>query len=213
MRTRIKMCGMTDEADVARASELGVDAVGLVFHRQSPRCLEPSRAQRLLAARAPFVAVVALFLDAEREEVRRIVGELDPDYLQFHGAESADYCASFGPPYIKALAMGGGADCTAALDEHAPRACALLFDAHRPGETGGRGETFDWRRLPAAGGARCILAGGLTPANVGDAIRRVRPYGVDLCSGVERDKGVKDHAAMRRFVEAVRAADEEACAR
>ena len=207
MRTRIKMCGMTEAADVARACELGVDAVGLVFHRQSTRCIEPSRARELLAARAPFVAAVALFLDAEREAVRRVVEALDFDYLQFHGAESADYCASFGLPYIKALAMGGAGDCAAALDEHAPRACALLFDAHRPGETGGRGETFDWRRLPVPRGVPYILAGGLTPANVGDALRRVRPYGVDLCSGVERDKGVKDHAAMRRFVEAVRAAD------
>ena len=208
MRTRVKMCGMTNVADVACACELGVDAIGLVFHPQSPRRLEPSRAKQLLAARAPFVAAVALFLNAERDVVRRVVDELDFDCLQFHGGESADYCASFGLPYIKALAMGGDGDCTAAIDEHAPRARALLFDAHRPGESGGRGATFDWERLPAPRGVPFILAGGLTPDNVGAAIRRVRPYGVDLCSGVERGKGVKDHAAMRRFVKAVRAADE-----
>lgn len=208
MRTRIKMCGMTAEADIARAAALGVDAVGLVFHPRSPRCLEFPRAAELLAARPPFVTVVALFMDAARDVVQKAVDDLGVDCLQFHGEETPAFCASFGLPYIKALPMGGGGDCAGAAAEFAPSADALLFDAHRPGESGGQGRTFDWSRLPDTAGAPLILAGGLTPANVGDALRRVRPFAVDLCSGVERAAGVKDHDAMRRFVEAVRAADD-----
>ncbi len=208
MRTRIKMCGMTAEADIACAGALGVDAIGLVFHPESPRCLNLSKAADLLAARAPFVSVVALFMNAGRAAVQKAVDELDVDCLQFHGEETPEFCASFGLPYIKALPMGGGDDCASAVAEFAPSASALLFDAHRPGESGGQGKTFDWNRLPDTAAAPLILAGGLTPANVGDALRRVRPFAVDLCSGVERGKGVKDHGAMRRFVEAVRAADD-----
>ncbi|MEQ1438196.1 phosphoribosylanthranilate isomerase [Fontimonas sp. SYSU GA230001] len=205
-RTRIKFCGIRRAADARAAVELGVDAIGFVLVAQSRRYIAPERAARLRAQLPPFVSAVALFMDATAEEVRRSVDLLRPDLLQFHGHEDPAFCASFGVPYMKAIGMGG-ASAPARSARRFGSAAALLLDGHAPGAMGGSGETFDWSKV---GGLRrpLVLAGGLTPRNVGLAIRALRPYAVDVSSGIEQKPGVKDLDKMRAFVKAVRRADE-----
>lgn len=205
LRTRIKFCGMTRAQDVRAACELGVDAVGLVFAPRSPRRLEPAQASALRAHAMPFVDVVALLMDPSADFVREVIVQVQPTLLQFHGDEDEAFCRSFGLPYLKAVAMGGdvGAD---AWTRHAS-AAALLLDSHALGGGGGTGRTFDWSRIPRGIERPFLLAGGIAPDNVFDAIRAVHPWGVDVSSGIESAPGEKDAAKMRRFVEAVRRAD------
>jgi phosphoribosylanthranilate isomerase len=205
MRTRVKFCGMTRVADAEAAVALGVDAIGLVLAPGSPRFLHLREAAIIRRRLPPFVQAVALFRNAPADEVRRALDELQPDLLQFHGEESPEDCASFGRPFLRAVPMKHGAD-LADWERRFAAATALLLDAHGTGEAGGQGRPFDWSAIRAR--RAYVLAGGLTPANVGAAVRAVRPYAVDVSSGVEQSPGVKDESKMRRFIEEVREADE-----
>lgn len=208
MRTRVKMCGMTRPVDVAMACELGVDAVGLVFCPTSPRYVELSQARELIGACSPLVNIVALFRNPKEKEVKYLLDELTINYLQFHGDEPSLFCASFNTAYIKAIAMGGtSADVTDSIDMFDASADALLFDSHSRQKAGGSGETFDWSQVPGNLRTPMILAGGLRSDNIAVAIDQLRPYAVDVSSGIESAKGVKDHRLMRDFMTAVRAAD------
>ena len=199
---------MTRPGDVRLASELGVDAVGFVFARRSARRVEPEEARAMRHAMAPFVDAVALFMDNPQTEVREIVRHVRPTLLQFHGGEEDSFCRSFGVPYLKSVPMGEpGAPSDTGLRTRYPGAAGFLFDSHVPGEQGGTGQTFDWDRVPRELGKPWLLAGGLRPDNVFDAICATRPWGVDVASGVEVEPGVKDGDLMRRFVEEARRAD------
>jgi phosphoribosylanthranilate isomerase len=207
LRVRIKVCGMTRAEDVAEAARLGVDAVGLVFYPKSPRNVSIDQARELVTALPAFVTVTALFLDPDRDHVQRVLDNVRVELLQFHGGEPAEFCRGFGRPYIKAVPMGGQVDVSEYAQRHAG-AAALLLDSHAAGQRGGTGVSFDWASLPKVEGPPVILAGGLNPSNVGTAIRIVRPYGVDVSSGVESAPGIKDIGKMADFMREVsRAAD------
>lgn len=207
-RTRIKFCGMTRAGDVRLASELGVDAVGFVFARGTPREIRPEEARLMRNALAPLVDAVALFRDNTAEEVREAVRQVRPTLLQFHGREEDAFCRGFGLPWIKAVPMADGAvESGSALQVRYPGAAGFLFDSHSGGGDGGTGKTFDWSLLPQPMNKPVVLAGGLTPDNVFEAILAVLPWGVDVASGVESTAGIKDGDRMRRFVEEVRRAD------
>ena len=187
----------------------GADAIGLVFHPDSARALEIEAAVAVTAALPPFVAAVGLFLDPEAERVRAVLEHVTLDLLQFHGGEPADFCSGFGRPYVKAAAMASGEDPADVAAAH-PQARAILADSHVTGESGGTGRSFAWDRLAPGRGYRLILAGGLSADNVAEAIRQVRPDAVDVSSGVEKSRGVKDPARVRRFIEEVRRGDRNA---
>ncbi|UZR30601.1 phosphoribosylanthranilate isomerase [Methylococcus mesophilus] len=202
-RTRVKICGFTQAEDVACAVALGADALGLVFYGSSPRNVGVAQARVIASAVPAFVTVVGLFVDAEPERVREICGSVRIDLLQFHGEESPEYCAGFGRPYIKALRMKPGVDVGTEARRYAG-AAGLLLDAYHPGEQGGTGMSFDWRRVEAGCALPLVLAGGLTPANVKEALETARPYAVDVSSGVESErKGIKDHDKMAAFLREV----------
>jgi phosphoribosylanthranilate isomerase len=207
MHTRIKFCGLTRAEDVRLAVELGVDYVGLVFAPRSPRRLLLGQARMLRELVPEEIAVVALVMDNTRTDIEHLVESLQPDLLQFHGAEDDDVAASFGRPFWKAIAMGGQQDSAFASLADYPSASGFLFDGHAAGEQGGSGQRFDWRQMPRATDKPFLLAGGLTPENVALAVRTARPTGVDVSSGIETAPGTKDGEKMRRFVEAVREAD------
>lgn len=199
-RTRIKFCGITRPDDAAWAARLGADAIGLVFYPPSARAVTPEQAREVIDGLAAFTTIVGLFLDPSRDEVQRVLDALPIDLLQFHGSEPAEFCESFNRPYIKALPMGDVVDLDAAGQTY-QRASALLLDAHCRGETGGQGKTFAWRRAELL--RPVVLAGGLAPDNVGQAIDVVRPWAVDVSTGVEASPGIKDHALMAAFVDEV----------
>jgi phosphoribosylanthranilate isomerase len=205
--TRIKLCGMTRAEDVRLAVELGVDYVGLVFAPRSPRHLSLDQARMLRGLVPAEVAVVALVMDGAAADIQAVVDQVRPDLLQFHGAEDDAFCASFGLPFFKSVAMGDGdADARNAASAY-PSSYGLVLDGHGPGEAGGSGQRFDWTRSPRGLGKRFLLAGGLNADNVGLAIRTARPWGVDVSSGIERAPGVKQGEQMRFFVEESRRAD------
>lgn len=206
LRTRVKICGITRPEDGLRAASLGADAIGLVFYGRSPRAVDLAQARAILVALPAFVTTVGLFVDAPGEEVNAVLQALPLDLLQFHGTESPAYCQSFGRPYLKALAMRPGLNLEAAADAYAD-ARALLVDAYRPDAPGGTGTCFDWQRLPARLSRPLVLAGGLDPDNIADAIRTVRPYGVDVSSGVEAAKGIKSAEKMAAFMRGVESAN------
>lgn len=206
-RTRIKFCGMTRAGDIRLASELGADAMGFVFAANSPRRLRPEEARLLRGALAPLVDAVALFADNSTDEVRDAIKQVRPTLLQFHGSEEDAFCRSFGVPYIKAIPMGGMPSSPTDLQLRYPGAAGFLFDSHAPGGNGGSGVTFDWSQLPKQLNKPVMLAGGLTPDNVFDAILATLPWGVDVSSGIESAPGIKDGDRMRHFVEQVRQAD------
>jgi phosphoribosylanthranilate isomerase len=208
-RTRIKFCGITRAGDARLASELGVDAVGFVFARQSPRRVEPEEARAMRTALAPLVDSVALFMDNTQDEVREVVRHVRPSLLQFHGSEDDAFCRSFGVAYLKTIAMGMTNPSTSTMPLRAryPNAAGFLFDSNAPGEQGGSGKTFDWSQIPPDPGKPWLLAGGLKADNVFDAVIATRPWGVDVSSGIELSPGIKDGDKMRRFVEETRRAD------
>lgn len=208
-RTRIKFCGFTRPGDVRLAVELGVDAVGFVFAPASPRRLPFTQIDGMRAAVPPLVDVVALFMDASGSEVLEVVRALRPTLLQFHGRESDAFCRSFGLPFLKTLAMGAGAADPVTEAKRYPSASAFLLDGHAPGEAGGRGQGFDWNSVPVLN-RPLFLAGGLNSGNITEAIRTVRPFAVDVASGIESAPGIKDGARMQQFVEEVRRADRNA---
>lgn len=198
MRTRVKICGITRVEDGLAAAAAGADAIGLVF-AASPRRVTADQAHAIVAALPPFLKVVGLFVDAPAASVREVLGRVPLDLLQFHGRETPDDCRSFGRPYIKAVRMAPGVDVTAEARRYA-QAAGLLLDAYDPQLAGGTGTTFDWARVPQGLDKPVILAGGLTPENVARAIQAARPYAVDVSSGVERDKGIKDAAKIAAFI-------------
>jgi phosphoribosylanthranilate isomerase len=207
MRTRVKFCGLTRLTDVQVAVALGVDAVGLVFHEASPRALEPAQAAELVAALPAFVTAVGLFVDADAERIRAVLERVPLGALQFHGREPPDFCQAFGRPWIKAVAVRPGLD----LDREARRyagATSLLLDTYDPKLAGGTGRRFDWDLVPAALAEHAVLAGGLEPANIADAIRRMRPHAVDVSGGIEQRKGIKDRDKMTDFMKGVRDGDQ-----
>lgn len=201
--TRIKCCGMTRAEDALLAARLGADAIGLVFTPRSPRALSLAQARAIHDALPPFVSVVALFMDDRAEWVREVIDAIQPDLLQFHGAEPDEWCAQFGRPFVKAIAMGEGESALAHLRDY-PQATALLLDGHGLGEAGGSGKAFDWSLVPAQTSQSLILAGGLNPDNVARVVRLARPWAVDVASGIESSPGIKDAAKMERFIAAVR---------
>ena len=207
LRTRIKFCGLTRPGDVRLAGELGVDAVGVIFAARSRRRIAPERIGALRAAVPPLVDLIALFMDNDERDVRLAIAQARPTLLQFHGSEDDAFCRRFGIPYLKGVGMGGATLDGQALRMRWPNAAGFVLDGHAPGQAGGSGQRLETASLPDDLDMPWLLAGGLTPDNVGDAIRAARPWGVDVAGGIESAPGIKDGALMRRFVECVRAAD------
>jgi len=205
VRTRVKICGITRVEDVRAAADAGADAIGLVFYPHSPRCLTLEQARALRRALPPFVCAVTLFVNPDPAEVARVIDAVRPDLLQFHGEESPAFCARFGVPYLKACRVKPAVDLLEYLRPFSD-AIGWLADAYVDGY-GGAGASFDWSLVPAQRARPLVLSGGLTRRNVGEAIRRVRPWGVDVSSGVESAKGIKDAAKIAAFIAEVKNAD------
>ena len=204
LSTRIKICGLTREEDVDAAVAAGADAIGFVFYPPSPRYVTPARAAALARRIPPFVQVVGLFVNEASETVAEVCAAVPINLLQFHGDESPDYCRAFHRPYLRAARVRPGLD----LVEFArafPDARGLLLDAFVDGYGGG-GQVFDWSLVPSDLPLPLVLSGGLHAENVGEAVRTLRPVAVDVSSGVEMAKGIKDHARIAAFVAAVRQA-------
>jgi phosphoribosylanthranilate isomerase len=209
LRTRVKICGITRAADAMAAADAGADAIGLVFYPPSPRFVSNEHAREIRDALPPFVQTVALFVNADGAQVSQVIGRVHPAMLQFHGDETPEFCAQFGLPYVKAYRVKSGVTSGASALEYLrpfSRAAAWLFDSFVP-EYGGVGESFDLSLLPTVRDRPVILSGGLSRQNVAEAVRRVRPWGVDVSSGVESAKGIKDAAKIAAFIAEVRNAD------
>ena len=202
MTTRIKICGITSPEDALVAVTAGADAIGLVFYPKSPRAVTIAQAQAICAVLPPFVSVVALFVDAEHFEIEDVLAAVPVDLLQFHGSETPAQCQAFVTPYIKAIRMKDDADLVEAARQYTT-ARGLLVDTYHPNEAGGTGEVFDWDRVPDGLDTPIILAGGLEPDNVAAAIKQMAPYAVDVSSGVESAKGIKDKDKIEQFIEGV----------
>ena len=196
---RVKICGMTRSDDVQAAVQAGVDALGFVFARRSKRVLDVALAAELVAQVPAFVSRVGLFMDQDTAAVASVLSQVPLNLLQFHGREDADFCRQFGLPYIKAVSMGSDQAVQRAADEY-PDAAALLLDSHAPGGVGGTGAVFDWAMIPSAS-MPLVLAGGLTPGNVRQAVAQVKPWAVDVSSGVEDRPGVKNKELMCEFIQ------------
>ncbi len=206
MTTRVKVCGITRVEDGLAAARVGVDAVGFVFYPGSPRYVASERARDIAAMLPPFVSTVGLFVDADAATVAATLRAIRLDYLQFHGAESPEFCAQFDVPFLKAVRVKPGVD----LLQYAitfSAAKALLLDAFVAGMHGGTGQRFDWQLIPLNMPIPVILSGGLAPGNVAAAVRTVRPWAVDVSSGVEAEKGIKDADKIEQFMRGVRNAD------
>ncbi|MDD4914474.1 MAG: phosphoribosylanthranilate isomerase [Methylococcales bacterium] len=199
MRTRVKICGFTRIDDAVCAANLGVDAIGLVFYPPSPRHVDMDLAAAIARSLPAFVNVVALFVDAEPALIREVLNRVPIDCLQFHGEEQADACRLYGKPYIKAVRMLAGTRASL-LEKQYHDACGLLLDAYHPQIPGGTGDVFDWSLIPGKCSLPIILAGGLTTENAELAIRSVKPYALDISSGVETEKGIKDATKMAAFI-------------
>lgn len=201
--TRIKICGITNLADARLAAELGADALGFIFHRQSPRCVTVEQAADICRELPPFVLRVGVFVNAPLDEVRLATSVCGLDAAQFHGEETPEYCRQFSARRIKAIRARDRAAVLAAAEYDVD---ALLLDTYTASQRGGTGQTFDWSLAVEAKkfGRPVILSGGLTPENVVDAIRQAQPYAVDVASGVEREPGQKDPEKLRRFIEIVK---------
>ncbi len=204
--TRTKICGITRPEDGLAAARAGADAIGLVFYARSPRNVSPAQAAGIGAALPPFVSRVALFVNPERGEVEAVLRQARPDVLQFHGEEPPGFCRAFGVPYLKAARVKPGVDLLQFAALYAD-AQGLLLDAWSEGAHGGTGERFDWALIPPDLPRPVVLAGGLHPGNVAQAIRAVRPWAVDVSSGVEAAKGIKDPAKIAAFIEEVNHAE------
>lgn len=204
-RVRVKICGITRVEDALSAVLAGADAIGFVFHPDSPRHVTPEQAARIVAALPPFVTCVGLFVDASEQRIRDTLAVVPLGLLQFHGDETEAQCRIYGLPWIKALRVQPEQDVQALMASW-PGAAGMLLDAWHPTQHGGTGLQFDWSLVPRASARPIILAGGLTPANVAEAIRRTRPYAVDVSGGVEAAKGVKDAEKIEAFMAGVRSA-------
>ena len=199
MAVRVKICGITRVDDALHAVQSGADALGLVFYEGSPRHVSVQDAAAIAATLPPFVCCVGLFVNAPAGLVESILRQVPLDMLQFHGDETAAYCSAFGKPYLKAVRVHASTDLLkCAADFSGAR--GMLLDAYVPGVAGGTGETFDWRLIPESLPLPVVLSGGLTAGNVADAIRRIRPWAVDVSSGVESAKGIKDPDMVAQFI-------------
>ncbi len=199
MRTRVKICGIICPEDGVVAAEAGADAIGLVFYPASPRAVTIGLARAVVDRLPPFVSVVGLFVNAQERAIRDVLAGVRIDLLQFHGDEPPQACGLYGCPYIKALTMRNGMDVRRQAADYSD-AAALLLDAYHRDLRGGSGECFDWARFPRDIDKPLILAGGLNPDNVMQAIEVTRPYAVDVSSGVEHDKGIKDPVRIAAFM-------------
>jgi phosphoribosylanthranilate isomerase len=198
MRAKVKICGITRGSDVRAAVLAGADALGFVFAPRSKRVLDAGLAAGLVRKVPAFVSRVGLFMDQEAGEVAGVLDRVPLNLLQFHGSEDADYCRQFGMPYMKAVSMESDRSVPQALIDY-PDAAALLLDSHSPGGTGGTGTVFDWAMIPGSA-MPIVLAGGLNPGNIREAVERVRPWAVDVSSGVEDAPGIKNAEMMREFI-------------
>jgi len=206
MRTRVKICGFTRAEDAVYAARLGVDAIGLVFYPPSPRHVEIEQAIKIVNALPAFTSVVALFVDEQEARIREVLARVSIDCLQFHGDEPAEACRIYGKRYIKAVRMQDGIDISA-LALHYHDAAGLLLDAFHPGAKGGTGNQFDWELIPGQCALPVILAGGLDETNAKQAVQTVRPYALDVSSGVEAEKGAKDPLKIAAFIKQVNEGD------
>ena len=202
-RTRVKICGITRFEDARQAAVLGADSVGLIFHPASSRAIGLEDALSIRRDLPPFVTVTAVFLDDSEDLIAQVLQRLRPDCLQFHGSESPEFCAAWEVPYIKSVPMGSIEDPQEFAERYAA-AQGFLFDSNAAGRLGGSGDTFDWSKIPSSFAYPVVLAGGIRPSNVAEAISRVRPWGVDVVSGVEASKGIKDAALVEEFFRQVR---------
>ncbi len=203
--TRVKICGITNIEDAQAVVAAGAHALGLVFYEASPRAVDLEQAREIAYAAGPFISVTALFVNPPASLVGAVVSKVPIQLLQFHGDETAAFCESFQRPYIKAIRMRPDLDVVAVMVSH-PNASGFLLDAYRPGVPGGTGETFDWARVPRDSKVPIVLAGGLTPENVAEAIRATGVYGVDVSGGVESAPGKKDHNQIKSFINNARSA-------
>jgi phosphoribosylanthranilate isomerase len=208
MRTRVKICGFTRAEDAVIAAGLGVDAIGLVFYPPSPRNVAIEQAVAITQALPAFVSVVGLFVDAEPEFIKNVLSQVSIDCLQFHGEESPEACRLYGKPFIKAIRMKADTNLSELAKQYAD-AAGLLLDAYHPGIQGGTGNVFDWELIKNQGKLPIILAGGLSPDNAELAVQQVRPYALDVSSGVEAEKGIKDAAKMAEFIKKTNLATEQ----
>ncbi|WP_422412430.1 MULTISPECIES: phosphoribosylanthranilate isomerase [unclassified Endozoicomonas] len=202
MKTRIKVCGVTSVEEALEAVNAGADALGLVFYAPSKRFVSVGKAREIASAVPPFITLVGLFVDAEEAVIRNVLDQVPLDLLQFHGNETDQECERWRRRYIKALRVRPGTSVEESAAAY-PGACGLLLDSYRKGTPGGTGEAFDWQLIPDSLDKPVILAGGLNPENVSQAIEQVAPFAVDVSSGVENDRG-KDPEKMKAFVEAVK---------
>lgn len=204
MAVRIKMCGITRVEDARAVEHLGADAQGLVFYPKSPRFVgDLAQAAALVEAAGPFVTSVGLFVNPGARWVNQVLSQVPLQLLQFHGDEGNDFCAAFARPFIKALRMKPELDLAAAMAQY-PDAQGFLLDTYKPGVPGGTGEAFDWHLAPASSPKAWVLAGGLTPETVADALAQTSPYGVDVSGGVELAPGIKCHSKMQTFIQRAR---------
>lgn len=208
IRTRVKICGLTRGEDALAAAGAGADALGLVFYSSSPRHVSLEQAAAIAAVVPPFVSIVGLFVDPDQDYVREVLRRVPLDLLQFHGSESATFCQQFDKRYIKALAVRTTQALRARVMAYAD-ATAVLLDAFKPGVPGGTGESFDWGLVPDDLPLPFILAGGLDASCVESAIRQLSPWALDVSSGVESGKGVKDAGKIIEFIKEVRRADNQ----
>ena len=206
MITAVKICGITRVDDALAAARLGAHALGFVFYAQSPRHVTRPRAAEIIHALPPFITAVGLFVNPEASEVERVLAQVPLDLLQFHGEETPEFCARFEVPYLKAVRVRAGLDLLQ-YTRHYSAARGLLLDAFAERAHGGTGIVFDWSLIPRGLPRPMILSGGLTPENVAEAIRRVRPWAVDVSSGVEATPGIKDALKIAAFMKEVRGAD------
>jgi len=204
--TRTKICGITRVEDAQAAARSGADALGLVFYEKSPRHVSVRQAVELAKTIPPFVTVVGLFVNPSEDEVRELLRHVPLDVLQFHGEEPPEFCAQFGRPYLKAIRVRLGVDLLQCAARYAG-AQGLLLDAYIEGTHGGTGESFDWALIPHDLPLPVVLSGGLHAGNVAQAVRVVRPYAVDVSSGVEAAKGIKDAAKIAAFINEVKNID------
>ena len=202
MHTRIKICGVNHLDDALKAVECGADAIGIIFVEKSPRYASLTDARVIAESMPPFVTVVGLFMDASAKEVKEALKVVPLNLLQFHGDESPEYCDQFGMPYIKVLRMRENVNVVAFAQEY-PNAAGILLDTYKMGVGGGTGHTFDWNLIPEDVPLPLILAGGLTPENVASAVETVKPYAVDVSSGVESEPAIKDHKKIEQFIKEV----------
>ena len=206
MRTRVKICGFTRIEDAVYAAHNGVDAIGLVFYPFSPRHVEIEQAIRIVNALPAFTSVVALFVDEQEAKIREVLAQVPIDCIQFHGDETAEACRIYGKRYIKAISMREGIDIPA-LAHYYHDAAGLLLDAFHPDAKGGTGSQFNWSLIPNQLDLPIILAGGLDETNAKLAVQTVRPYALDVSSGVEARKGIKDSHKMAAFIKQVNEGD------